>query len=246
VSSQAIPSDAIDFVSISNSDDLDFYSFTVTEHSILSAELTPLGGTFSQAGEFGRPRSFDADARSDLSFSILDSNGTAILDSADETFEGEAESLDSIALATGTYFARVEGEDEDNVQLYMLDLRLSALLGDCNGDGLVNASDLACACAKGLTEVLTELGSLVGDIDLDGSVGFADFLTLSDNFGGAGGYAEGDFDCDGDVAFSDFLILSSAFGNSAANVASVPEPTNCWAFAIGILFAASELRKRRV
>jgi hypothetical protein len=246
VSSQAISSDAIDFVSISNNNDLDFYSFTVTEHSSLSTELTPLGGTFSQAGEFGRPRSFDADARSDLSFSVLDSNGTTILGSADETFGGEVELLDSIALEPGNYFVRVEGEEEDSVQLYMLDLRLSAFLGDCNGDGLVNASDLDCACAHGLTEVLTELGSVVGDLDLDGSVEFADFLTLSDNFGGAGGYAEGDFDCDGDVAFPDFLILSKNFGNSAANVASVPEPANCWALAIGIYIAASGLRKRRV
>ena len=154
--------------------------------------------------------------------------------------------LDSIALEPGNYFVRVEGEEEDSVQLYMLDLRLSAFLGDCNGDGLVNASDLDCACAHGLTEVLTELGSVVGDLDLDGSVKFADFLTLSDNFGGAGGYAEGDFDCDGDVAFPDFLILSKNFGNSAANVASVPEPANCWALAIGIYIAASGLRKRRV
>lgn len=53
-----------------------------------------------------------------------------------------------------------------------------------------------------------------GDTDENGIVNFADFLTLSDNFGQPGGWADGDFDGDGFVGFSDFLILSTNFGNS--------------------------------
>gem|GEM_PF-2324394 len=64
-----------------------------------------------------------------------------------------------------------------------------------------------------------------GDIDGDGTVGFSDFLILSDNFGDdVSGHELGDIDCDGTVAFSDFLVLSDNFGN-AVGAQSVPEPT---------------------
>ena len=63
-----------------------------------------------------------------------------------------------------------------------------------------------------------------GDTNLDGSVDFEDFLTLSANFGGDGDWSQGDFNADGSVTFPDFLILSGNFGPSAAAVQSVPEP----------------------
>ena len=47
-----------------------------------------------------------------------------------------------------------------------------------------------------------------GDADKDGSVGFADFLTLGRNFGESGKtWEEGDFNGDGQVSFPDFLLL---------------------------------------
>lgn len=70
-------------------------------------------------------------------------------------------------------------------------------------------------------------GGIAGDLDGDGTVAFADFLTLSSNFGGENlSYQEGDVDCDGEVAFADFLALSGNFGQSAGQAASVPEPTS--------------------
>ena len=66
-------------------------------------------------------------------------------------------------------------------------------------------------------------GTTLGDADLDGSVAFADFLSLSGHFGGAGGWNEGDMNCDRQVNFADFLLLSQNFTNPTA-AASVPEP----------------------
>ena len=54
---------------------------------------------------------------------------------------------------------------------------------------------------------------LAGDANDDGNVEFADFLTLSGNFGErTPEWEEGDFDGNGTVDFADFLILSFNFG----------------------------------
>jgi len=57
--------------------------------------------------------------------------------------------------------------------------------------------------------------SLPGDADRDGTVAFADFLTLSSGFGQAGNWEQGDFSGDGNVGFEDFLALSANFGESS-------------------------------
>lgn len=68
-------------------------------------------------------------------------------------------------------------------------------------------------------------GGIVGDFDGDGSVLFADFITLSVNFNQAvSTYQEGDANCSGQVDFADFILLSTNFGESAGQAAAVPEP----------------------
>lgn len=94
-----------------------------------------------------------------------------------------------------------------------------------------------------------EPSQLVGDIDGDGVVAFADFLVLSVNFGSEGNVlpANGDLDCDGTVAFSDFLLLSANFGASAGGaIRSVPEPS-LWMWMIVSTFfgLSSQMRGRR-
>ncbi len=98
---------------------------------------------------------------------------------------------------------------------------------DCNGDGSVTTADIACATSATIADTLTAVEIPVGDLDLDGTVAFADFLVLSSNFGSAGGgYADGDIDLDGTVAFADFLALSQNFGVSGVGAQAVPEPSS--------------------
>jgi hypothetical protein len=67
-----------------------------------------------------------------------------------------------------------------------------------------------------------------GDVDLDGVVGFTDFLALSRRFGDSHlGWSDGDLDGDGTVEFPDFLILANNFGKTPNAAYAVPEPSPC-------------------
>ena len=77
---------------------------------------------------------------------------------------------------------------------------------DRNGDGHVNDVD---------ADILIRdvIGTRRGDSNLDGTVNFADFLTLSSKFGKQDArWSDGDFDGDGTVGFDDFLLLAAEFG----------------------------------
>jgi len=93
---------------------------------------------------------------------------------------------------------------------------------DLSGNGIVTRSDI------GL--LLEEAGTIPGDANVDGEVGFPDFLLLARSFGEENtGWGRGDFDGDGSTNFGDFTALSSAFGDSFGDselteTASVPEP----------------------
>ncbi len=63
-------------------------------------------------------------------------------------------------------------------------------------------------------------GVLSGDVDLNGTVDFTDFLVLSSNFGQSGGWNDGDSDGTGEVNFADFLALSSNFGRTVSREGS--------------------------
>ena len=116
---------------------------------------------------------------------------------------------------------------------------------DCNGDGSVASADLACATSATISDTLVAASIPAGDLDLDGTVAFADFLILSSNFGSSdqgGVYTNGDIDLDGTVAFADFLALSANFGQSAAAQA-VPEPSSLMLVLCGAMTLA--WRRRR-
>ena len=124
---------------------------------------------------------------------------------------------------------------------------------DCNGDGMVDALDLACVHLSddptgSLDFVLEQIPSLPGDLDGNGLVEFDDFLTLSGNFGldndAAPAYTSGNIDMQGGVDFDDFLTLSGNFGQTAAT-AAVPEPATGLLLAIAGLVTVS-FRKRRL
>ena len=181
VPSQLISQTATDFVSISNIDDTDFFSFTIPAAGLLDAELTPLGGVFTQAPEGGFPTTFDANSRSDLSLSIFDSDQTTLLATVNNGGVGESDTLvDLNLLDAGQYYARVTGA-ADTIQLYQLDLTLSPLSfqeADFNEDFAVNELDLQI--------LTTSLGNnSLGDADGDGDTDGADFLLWQRQFDGS-------------------------------------------------------------
>ena len=75
-----------------------------------------------------------------------------------------------------------------------------------------------------------------GDLNVDGTVDFADFLILAQDFGNlVDSHLDGDLDCGGTVNFADFLTLAANFEGSAV-ASAVPEPANR-AYCLSILFA---------
>lgn len=183
VGDQRVSASETDFVSIANRADTDFYSFTVTAPTLLSASLTPLGGVFSQGVEGGTESVFDANSRNNLALAILDTNGTSILATASNQAAGVAESLTGIELITpGQYYARITGAT-DNVQLYELRLTGASLIvpltGDCNNDGVVDAADyIVWRDSFGRTAA-----GLAADGDRNGTVNAADLAVWQNNFG---------------------------------------------------------------
>jgi len=106
----------------------------------------------------------------------------------------------------------------DTVQIPDLSFTASSPIFDCNGDNITDLSDLACvASIADRDTVLGELGSLPGDFDGDGSVGFPDFLILSANFG----------------------------QTAAASTSAVPEPSTGALGLLGLLALMCVRRSRR-
>ena len=117
---------------------------------------------------------------------------------------------------------------------------------DCNGDGAVDAGDLACVAPDTIADTLTRLNLLAGDLNADKTVNFADFLILSGNFNAMDvGYTGGDIDVDGTVAFADFLALSGNFNLSSEGPVAVPEPSGFMLLVINAFWLGCRRRRRR-
>ena len=121
-----------DFVSIDDTSDNDFWSFSISEAGIADISLDALGFSYltqpqdAQTGErTGTEVVFDSQVRSDLALDLFDLNGQSVLASSDTTGLGGDEQI-SFALDTaGTYFVRVSGAD--NVDASSLDTQFYGL-----------------------------------------------------------------------------------------------------------------------
>ncbi len=94
------------------------------------------------------------------------------------------------------------------------------VIADSDSAGGINAAHtVALARAAAANRLL-----LAGDVDLDGIVGFSDFVILISNFNLQDATrSDGDLDGDGDVDFSDFVIVSaSIYSPDAIQAESVP------------------------
>ena len=176
-----------------------------------------------------RPRSEGGDSSTLSSLSIqTDASGNPLgrIDLADNTL--------AIIYANGP-------SPDAQVRSYLLAGYAHGLWG---GDGITSstaASDagrLTLGYADGADGVVAglsvgrELVKLApnGDVNLDGTVGFADLLTLAQHYGhSAAKWDQGDLNYDGTVNFADLLILAQNYGNTlpAADlpaVSGIPEP----------------------
>ena len=188
---QAVSAADTDFVSIANSGDFDYFSFSLSAPALVDLTLTPRGGVFYQGVE-GKPQSvFDANARNDLSLALYASNSTTLIASANSTGAGRPEQLFNQSLTTaGTYYVRVSGASS-SVQLYELSLsaenQIIALPGDYNEDGLVDAADYTVwRNTRGQTGA-----GLVADGNGNGVVDASDLNTWRANFGQSDGKGAG-------------------------------------------------------
>ena len=118
-----IAGDKTDFLSITNHNDLDYFSFTTTAATTVNIALTPAGASYNE-----RPNSSSSytttnpSSVSDLSLDIYRLyNGVAtLLQSSNSHSIGQAESVQNLVLNSGgQYLARVSGST-DVVQLYEL------------------------------------------------------------------------------------------------------------------------------
>ena len=131
--------------------------------------------------------------------------------------------------AGATYFHQPKGDFDSNDSLDVADVEyLSRYICcvkyhndgerlDLNTDSFIDREDL-----RVWIEELKQTD--FGDVNLDGTVTFDDFLSLSHNFGKPGTWGNGDFNADRAVDFGDFLILSANFGKSPSGLVAVPEP----------------------
>lgn len=138
---------------------------------------------------------------------------------------GEGSEFDANSVVLSDFLLGILGDFDSNGILEVADINLlSANVGgtddmfDLTNDGQITEAD-----REFWVTDLKE--TFFGDADLNGTVEFSDFLTLSGNFGESGGWEHGDFDGSGLVDFTDFLRLSANFGQSDLGFATaVPEP----------------------
>jgi serralysin len=205
-----------DFVSIANSNDLDFYSFTIDGPSLVDLTLSPFGPTYNERG------TVNSLSQSDLTLELYASGGGTpeLLASANLNPTGQGESILDFALNdAGTYYARISGSTSA-VQFYQLVLRADefVLQGDFNLDGLVDAADYTLWRDNvGMADdsAINGRGDDVAGIDGD------DFLVWKSHYG-------------------------ESFGMGGASLSVVPEPASFIGIALACSLIGGAQRQFRV
>lgn len=118
----------VDFVSVDDNGDVDFYRFNLTEPGVVSATVTPIGESYLNGPQNGTPVLFEPSLSNDLAIAVFDSAGQ-LVQSTNATGNGESESITGLFLSDGEFFVRVTGSD-NNVQLYELEVNSSSDLPD--------------------------------------------------------------------------------------------------------------------
>lgn len=123
----------VDFVSIDDDSDVDYFSFTVGNGMGANIELTPLGATYLSGpqnlnGTCSAGTLFNASMQSDLTLQLIGPDGSMVLNASNTAGLGGAESINSTVLVAGTYYVRVSGS-ANAAQMYRLGLTGVPLTG---------------------------------------------------------------------------------------------------------------------
>jgi autotransporter-associated beta strand protein len=124
--STQIASNDVDFLSIDDDSDTDFFSFSLSSRFDVAIELSPHGTSYLVAPQTTPPTTqttLNTLSLSNLSLALFDSNGTTLLDNANLNLAGAGEAI-ARQLLPGTYYARVAGLNDD-IQLYQLGISAS-------------------------------------------------------------------------------------------------------------------------
>jgi uncharacterized protein (TIGR03790 family) len=136
-----------------------------------------------------------------------------------------------------------------------------SVVGDLNGDGVVNADDIdflvahfgdpTCdvdgdgdADSDDITYLVTDiLGTVLGDYNLDGFVDGADLAVFRTGFGAAGVWSDGDVNGDGLVDATDLAVFRSNYGLGGGGD-GVPEPATLGLMGLGTLSLIARRRRK--
>lgn len=136
----------VDFLSIDDDSDVDFFSFTLDSRLQVSLNAMPLGASYSVGPQGGTEKSVDTLKSSNLSLELIGANGSTVLQAASGAPAGFGESI-VYQLDPGTYFARVKGAANE-VQMYQFAISAGPApegsllwVGDVNGNWDVGGSE---------------------------------------------------------------------------------------------------------
>ena len=216
-----------DWVGIDGSSDEDWFSFLVIDPIELNVTVTPIGPSYTTQEQ----GSVNAASRSNLNFTVYDTNGTSVLTNVNSTGIGQAEQLSFFNISTtGRYYIRVEGTEDTN-QFYRFDISAStAVPNDLNWVGRFSSNwdalgESNFSDTSGLTvfnnydNVTFADGALSNFVNIPADV-LAGTIVVSGSgayqFSGAGGIVVGSISIDGTGA----LELSNA-GNGYSGPTNV-------------------------
>lgn len=182
------------------------------------------GGGESTALEFGFDPSLLISGTNEIAVEVHQTSST----SSDLSFD-LALQIGGFALSDSTIYYTLDGADPRSSDGQV---NPNALIYSGDGVSIEGTGQVATRTLKGdewsalsVASFETAQQVIVGDIDLNGEVGFADFLILSSNFGQAGDREQGDLNGNGQIDFADFLLLSDNFGQVPQFASHVPQST---------------------
>ena len=113
----------VDFLSVDDNSDIDFFRFNMATQSVVSVTLTPVGVSYLNGPQGGpAPTLFEPSLNNDLALAVFDASGN-LVQSVDSTTNGEAETIGGLILPAGEMFVRATGSS-NAVQLFELEITL--------------------------------------------------------------------------------------------------------------------------